>query len=131
MEFSDIKQDTPRLVIQYSVEGGQDQFRWGMEGTIPSLTMIGQVARLCVELVSDNPVSAVKYCPQPAVVIAWDEGEEEFGRFVHPGIPVDPLIGMLEVVRQMLTAKLAATGQASRLLGANGQPLPRSIIEGR
>ncbi len=50
MKYSDLKQDTPRLVIMFQRgPNGEEGFQWGMEppqGAIPLLTLIGAIIRV-------------------------------------------------------------------------------------
>ena len=116
--------DTPRLVIKYDVVNGKQQFQWGVVGTIPMLDLIGAMVRVQVEMVSSPYVET---CPEPALVIAWDEANRRLDCFVGTDIPNDPLVAMLELVKTMLVATHMAQQRAMQtpILGPNGMPIWR------
>ena len=120
--FADtVKQDTPRLVIMFQCQDGQERFQWGMVGKIPLLSLIGCIARVQGDLV----FRAAQECPQPALVIAWDEDKHGFSWYVHPDVPIDSMIGMLETIKAALIGTNAARQAASQqmILGPDGQPM--------
>jgi hypothetical protein len=130
-EFEDfVKQDTPRLAVGFRrAPDGSEQFEWGIAGDIPPLTLIGCVRRaqdylLCRE----RGEGWIPECPQPALVLVWDAEERAMRYYVHPDIPVEPLVGMLEVIAAMLTASRLAQRAASQrvaILGPDGGPMRR------
>lgn len=123
----------PRLVIvmQPAVQG--EQFGWAMMGNggIPSLSLIGSLAKVQadLDLSRNEPCHA---CSDVALVIAWDEGKKQAEWFVHPSIPSEPLLGMIEVVKQMVLLPILqqqmqnmARQKGPALLGPNGMPMKR------
>lgn len=122
-----VKADTPRLVVMFQLRGGEEVFQWGMVGTMPLLSLVGCVARVQVELIHPCP-QGPHVCPQPALCIAWDAERRGFDYFVHPDIPAEPLVGMLETIKATLLgthqARKAAAEQVG-LLGPDGHPMRR------
>jgi hypothetical protein len=124
-KFSDtVKQDTPRLVVMYNGDGGQERFQWGMVGQLPVLTLIGYMTRVQAELAFRTPDE----CDQVALVIAWDGSARRFDYFVHDDIPVDSLVGMLEMIKAALIGSRVAQQAKDEQIGlydATGQPIRR------
>ncbi len=122
MKFSDIKQDTPRLVVRFQRRGKEQLFEWGVVGAVPLLTLIGAVGRVQGELA----FKAGEECPDSALCVAFFEGGSAW--FVHQDIPTDALLGMLEVIKATLVATQAAQNAGAKLvpiLGPDGQPIRR------
>lgn len=130
-KFSDIKQDTPRIVVMFKEEDGRERFQWGMIGNMPVLTLIGYIARVQVELPLLEPGDLLYKCPEQALVIAWDADKKKFNWFVHEDAPVDSMVGMLETIKFSITSAQAAEHEASRqfILGPDGRPT-RSGVRG-
>lgn len=128
-KFEDLRADTPRLVVEFERGAdGTEQFKWGIVGSLPRLTLIGYVGRVQAELQFRCALS----CPQMALVIAWDDRRRAFSYFVHPDVPVDSLVGMLEVAKQSLVmsqleaqlkAAQAGLHRPSGLIGVDGRPI--------
>lgn len=122
--FADIQHDTPRLVVMFKRDGENEMFQWGMVGAMPLITLIGYITRVQGELQFRNP----EPCNQLALAIVWDQEDREFSWFVHPDIPVNSLIGMLETVKvTLLNSHMARQigAQQVGLLGPDGRPLRR------
>lgn len=117
----------PHLFIKYNKDGsnGQGTYDWGMVrgNDMPTLTLIGAVQRVQ----SDVFFKAIAECPEPALVIVWDVGSEEFLTFIHPSIPLDPIVGMLAIISNLLVASKLMTTKVgtSGLLGPDGRPMQR------
>ena len=127
-KFENIEQDTPRLVVMFKREGDKEMFQWGMVGALPILTTIGCIVRVQAELsVKESYEHKGHNTPESALVIAWDGEENEFEWFVHPDIPVDSLVGMLETIKVTLTGSYMARQAAAQqlLLGPDGRPMRR------
>ncbi len=129
-KFSDcVKNDTPRLVVMFHrPEPKQERFQWGMVGSLPILTCIGCIARVQVELPLIEPDDDRYHCPQSALVIAWDAANQRFDWFVHPDIPVDSLVGMLETIKAALVnSQLAQQIRNNQvgIVGPDGRPMQR------
>lgn len=123
-KFNDIvKQDTPRLVVMFRRLGpNQEQFQWGMVGQMPLLTLIGYITRVQAELAFKSP----EECSELALVIVWDAEQLRFSYFIHPDIPVDSMVGMLETIKgAMVDSRLAqqAKDQQVGLYGPDGKPI--------
>lgn len=125
MDFTDIKNNTPRLVIEYKDNGepGKETFGWGMIGLIPQVPLIGYLVRVQ----SDLSFRAPKECLQSALVVTWDG--TEFDVFVAPSIPINPLVGMIELIKMTLAEAITSNIKSNKggvgLFGANGMPLHR------
>ena len=123
-----VNQDTPRLVVEFASDGrGNEQYKWGMVGKMPALALLGYIVRVQAELA----FRAAEECPESALVISWDAEAQKFSWFINPTVPVDPVVGMLEVVKAFLTGQTRAQmqgnqsglqGNQSGLLGPDGRP---------
>lgn len=139
-KFSEIvNNDTPRLVVMFRRPApDQEQFQWGMIGKMPVITAVGYITRVQAELrLSDSDHN----CDEMALVIAWHcptirnciDGTEtklppQFDYFVHPNIPVDSLVGMLETIKAALVGSSMAQqarNQQVGLLDGTGNPIKR------
>lgn len=122
-KFTDtVNQDTPRLVVMYQMVNGKEQFKWGAVGAIPTLSLIGAIIRVQMELFT----TAGEECPEPALVIAWDMATRRFEWFVHPSIPIEALVGMLEAVKITVMNGQQGSGKpAQGILGPDGMPMIR------
>lgn len=121
--FADVvKQDTARIVIKCERNGGKEQFQWGMVGKMQLLTVVGFITRTQAELITHD--RSEEPCPEMALVIA-ETGPGVFEWFIHPDMPVDSTIGMLETIKITLLGTQMAQQTANRqlLLGPNGQPM--------
>lgn len=124
MKFSDIQQDTPQLVVLYKFEGGQDRYQWGVTKGIPVDHLIGRIVRVQTELPYIEP-SDGHYCPESTLVIAWDKDKKSHW-FIHDRIPIDSIIGMLEMIKTTLVGSQLAQKQVTQkvcLVGVDGRPL--------
>lgn len=120
MNFADIKQDTPHLVVMFRVgPDGGEQFQWGVVGKFRVMSAIGHIARVQSELI--NLSHEARDCPQLAFVMTLGE---EFDWWVHRDIPVDPLVGMLETIKAAFVGGTHAQRSASDrvILGPDGRP---------
>lgn len=107
--------DTPRLVIMYKKdENGNDNYQWGVVNSIPVLSLIGLITRVQSELVeTDN------FCDELALVIVWDPVNNFGSYYIHPNIPVDSMLGMLETIKAMLVnSRLAQHAAAQQMVGS-------------
>lgn len=118
----------PRVRVDYaSAEDGSERFTWGIVGGMPGMSLIGAIAGVQSALIQVEPL-AFERCDDSSLVLVFLKDApagEQFVWFVHPGIPMEPLIGMLEVVKQSLVgaqmAQMAAS--QSRILAADGGPI--------
>ena len=118
---NNVRQDTPRLVVMFGWAGdGSESFQWGIVGKIPLLTLLGCIVRVQGELSFRSPDE----CDQMALVVTWNEQTRKCEWYVHPDIPVDPLVGMLETIKEAILQSLLARRAANQkvVLGADGQP---------
>ena len=122
-----VKQETPRLVIIFQREGDKENFQWGMVGNIPVLSLIGHMVRVQAELPLLEPGDARHHCPESALVIAWDDEHRTFDWFINPNIPMDPLVGMMDMIRMTLLSQHMVRHMVTQqpILGPDGKPIPR------
>ena len=137
-DFTDtVKQDTPRLVVLFGRPApDQEAYQWGIDGKVPILGLIGYITRVQTSLQTYGPWKD-QLIEESALVIAWidckyvvdsDQPPKEFKWFVHPDIPVDSLVGMLDTIKvALITSQIAqqARNQQIALLGPDGQPMMR------
>ena len=125
MKYAEVTQDTPRLVVMFhSPAPGHERFQWGIVGKIPILSTIGYITYIQAELVLPSQPT----CDQLALVIVWDADRTMFDYFVHPSIPVNSLVGMLELIKAALVDSQMAQhvrNQQVGLCGPDGQPIMR------
>ena len=117
-----VHHDTPRLVVMFKQDGLQEQYQWGIVGIMPILSLIGYIGRVQQALIYGGSPD----CPESALVIAYDTEIQTFDYFVHPDIPVNSLIGMLDVVKFAIIASRAgqqAAAQKVQIYGPDGSPL--------
>ena len=95
-----LAKNPPRLVVQYKRKETRhkDEYAWGFVGTLSTSHLIVMIVRVQAELAFRNPDKA----DDPVLVMCYDANKDKFEWFVDPSIPVDPLVGTLEVVKQFL-----------------------------
>ncbi len=117
----------PRLVILFQRGGdGAEHFQWGTEKVMPALSLIGAIIRVQAELPLLEPGDERHDCNPSALVLAWDATTRTVQWFVNKDIPIEPLVGMLEVIKASLVgSRLAqhAAAQQMRIVGPDGQPI--------
>ena len=129
-KFTDsVQQDTPRLVVTFQRSDDDELFNWGIVGKMPILTLVGYITRVQSELVYRTPDP----CEPSALVIVWNATTKQFNYFIHPDIPTDSVVGMLDLIkftlvnthiaRQMASQQQQVTPSQSKLIGPNGAPL--------
>lgn len=115
-----------RLAITYKrgETREQDQYSWGIAGSMPIAHLIGFIVRVQAELAFRNP----EPCDDMACVIVYKSGKLQW--FVNSGIPIDPLVGTLELVKatlvdNQLMAMMQHAQQASQtgLIDSTGKPI--------
>lgn len=126
--YDKVTQDTPRLVIMFKRDGEKELFQWGFIGQIPLLTLVGALIRVQAELT----FKAAQECPESALVITWNNEIKKIDWYVHPSIPVDSLVGMIETVKATILATHGAKQLAAQqlILGPDGKPVRRSLHGG-
>jgi len=111
------------VVEFYRTENGLERFGWGIVGEVPLLTLIGFLTRVQSDLFFKSPDK----CDQSALVVAWDAENKVFDYCVNQHIPVDPLVGMLELVKMTLVKSQLENNKQQHsgvgLFGADGRPL--------
>jgi hypothetical protein len=131
MNFSDLKQDTPRLVVMYKrgEDTASENFQWGIMPGLPMPALLGFIERVQRDLVTHGRHGGD--CPESTFVIAWFEKlpdcnmASSFEWWVHHDVPVDSIVGMLEVVKATLISGKVGQAMASnrrQLLGPDGRP---------
>lgn len=121
-KFTDtVTQETPRLVVKFKCEDGKEMFDWGVVGHIPLMSLIGAIVDVQTEITLEK---WMEKCPEQALVIVWNELSHTFSYFVSDGIPVPPLVGMLEVIKTIIVATMLQQMETQRpkILAANGMP---------
>lgn len=125
-KFEDVvTEDTPRLIVQHHCESGtnEEQYQWGIVGSIPILNLIGTIVRIQTELVCQ--FHEPEQCPEMALVIAWHGDKRTVTWFIHPDIPIDSIVGMLDTIKATITATHKARQMAAQqvILGPDGRPM--------
>ena len=125
--YSVVKQDTPRLVVMFKrPTPEQESFQWGMVGSLPLLGLIGYITRIQQEIPCVCSDEDENFCPESALVIVWDKGNQLFDWYYNPDIPTDSLVGMLEVIKSaFVTSQLAQSvrNQQVGICGPDGKPM--------
>lgn len=126
-KYTDIEQNTPRLVVTFQRDGDNEMFGWGTIGNMPVFSLVGAMVRVASELPMLEPGDARHHCPEPALVLAWDEERRTVSWFVGKDVPTDPLVGMLEGIKLSIVMSHQAQQQARSarglILGPNGAPI--------
>ncbi len=114
------------LMINYDKEpNGNERLDWKVIGKPPSLTTVGALTRVQFELVTYPS----KLCDPVQLVMVWDG--TAYSWFVHPSIPKDVLIGMMEKVKLQILGTLMAHDATTahkappknRIIGLDGRPI--------
>jgi hypothetical protein len=116
-----MQKGAPHLVIMYNNRDGKEHFQWGINGSIPVLTLLGAIIRIQAEVSFRSP----EECQDRALVIVWDVENRKVEWFAHPSILGDSIIGMLETVKNVILNThnaRQASNQQVRLLGPDGKP---------
>lgn len=121
-----IATNPPRLVVlfRYNPNTGVEEFQWGTAGgNIPILNTISAIMRVQADLLSNEWIPECTN-PDPALCIVWGAESKTTQHFVHPDIPTDPLVGMLETIKFALIGSRMGQHQASQkiILGIDGKP---------
>lgn len=127
-----LESDPPRIEVEFaSGSGGQEQFGWRMCGTgdMPLLKLVGELTQVqwlmrepssqrCSKLSQSDPVK---------LVVVWHADTRTFASAVHPDVPVNSLIGFVELIKTVLVASQLHSQQHQRrptnggLFGPDGQ----------
>lgn len=128
IKFADIEQNTPRLVVMFQRSSDAELYQWGMVGEMPILSLVGCITRVQAELPLLEPYDIrQRSCPESALAIVWDAKSREFSWFIHPDIPTDSIIGMLETIKATIidTSKARQIANQQIVLGPDGLPARR------
>lgn len=114
-----VKPTTPRLVFDYECEeGGKESLKWGMHGLVPTQLLIAAMIRAQVKLSEGNMhTNWFERCPETKLVIAWPSMDPTVNLpvpvkhhkllwFLHPSVPMEPLLTMLEVAKSTILASM-------------------------
>jgi hypothetical protein len=131
MDFAEVmKTNPPRLVILHQFgENKEDQFQWGIVGTIPILTLIGALTSAEVMIATEK---TMQECFKQAFVIAFDRDNNPV-YFVHPSIPKHSLLGMVSLIKAtVIGGRIAqqAANQRTTIVGVDGKPMSLSAVKG-
>lgn len=129
MNFTECMESNPaRLVILYQPQSnGDESFQWGVVGNIPVITLIGHIDGLQSDLNNREWIPEADH-PQPALVIAYDPTDKTLRHYMDHTIPIEPLVGMLEIIKGLLTTSRMAQHMGANLtpvLGPDGKPVRR------
>ena len=106
-----VTKDTPRIVVNYRLNNGNDEFSWGVTNGVPVAAGIGALGRVQVELATyyhSSYYATIKNCPDHCLVLVWDVATKECEFYLHPDLPVDGLIGTLEIIKvTMVTMQMS------------------------
>lgn len=118
----------PHVVIKYTRGETRelDTYGYGVNGQMPLNQLVGFITRVQAELAFRNP----DLCDDGLCIIAWDGNKMQW--FVDSKIPVDALVGTLELVKCILVdSQMSAIMEAAQtrvqtgLVAANGSPILR------
>ena len=117
----------------YSLTDGDDAYQWGVVGNVPILSTLGALVRVQSAILHGG---TWEQCPESALVIAWPLGASSpFNWYLHECVPVDTLVGMMELVKSVIINThmarqaaaqqivLASPGQSMPILGPDGFPV--------
>lgn len=123
-----IATDPPRLVVEFQRgPNGDEQFKWGIVGEMPLLTLISAVVRAQIDMVVEKGFVDDR-CDASALVFVYDKEHRDFKCFSNYDIPLDSILGMLETIKAVLVgSRLAVQAQQQRspIMGLDGKPLRR------
>lgn len=126
---------TPRVVILYRRnEYGTNEFDVQFLGERPMniVSLIGALSRIAAKLACDQPRNEIPSDGSVALIIRWVEERKETEWFLHKDVPVEPLIGIIEIVKQDMVAANAIMRQQSQqrggIVGPDGRPVGRPRV---
>jgi len=124
----ELQNSSGHLVIAY--EHTKDSYTWKIVGKMPVAHLIGYIIRVQAELAFRNPDP----CDPGVCAILFNTRTNKMCWFVDSKIPVDSLVGTLELVKAALVdhqltqiAQAAQRSAQTSLIGADGKP----ILKGR
>ena len=142
MTFKEIMAtNPPRLVVQFRYnDKGEQEYQWGIVGTIPVMSLIGAVGRaqhriLDADMGHEEEIDLEDSNGIHSFVLVWREHVSLYRIYMHRDIPTNSLVGMLETIKCVLVGSRLAQHAASEqlpILGPNGQQLKRNqgIVKG-
>jgi hypothetical protein len=121
-----LRKNLPRMQVTYTQGETRDKdiYAWGIHTGIPTDQLIGYIVRIQAELSFRNPDKA----DDCALVIFFDPATRKMSWFVDPIIPIDVLVGTLELIKTILIdTKIGqmAAQSATGLIGIDGKPITR------
>lgn len=125
------RKDLPHVFVTYQAGPTRedDKFSYGVVGKIPISQLVGYIIRVQAELAFRNP----EPCDDVACVITFNPQTNTMDWFVHKSIPVDALVGTLEIIKcSLLDFQIAAlTGAAQTgLVNSSGKPITKEGLYG-
>lgn len=117
--FLETKQ--PHLVIRYQPSEGKSPFSWGVSGSIPIVNLIGAIIEIQGDLLAHR-IDPNDLCDEPVLVVTYNAEENNIYWFVNEHIPISPLVGTIEIVKQVFVSTELAQMVMSkpRILGPDG-----------
>ena len=119
----------PHLVVRFKLDANNDeQFEWGVTGGIPMMGLLGALCNAQVALsMGMHRQEGLKWHPGTFLLV-WDADTRRFGLECDPDIPIEPIVGMIEVVKDTVKANIARSAQAQLamqrvLVGIDGRPI--------
>lgn len=118
----------PHVFIKYNrgETPEKDGYAYGVTGSIPIAQLVGFIVRVQAELAFRNPDP----CGDSLCVIAFDPQTRKMHWFVDSLIPVDALVGTLELIKcQLLDSQMAHIALAQQkqadtgLVASDGRPI--------
>lgn len=125
----------PHVFVKYErgETHAQDRYRYGVVGSMPIAQLIGYIIRVQAELAFRNP----EPCDEDACVIAYNPETNKFQWFVNSRVPVDALVGSLELIKcQLVDSQMAALAlamqqrQQTGLIAPDGRPIIKKEVLG-
>lgn len=122
-----MSKNPPHVFIKYDAE--KCTFAYGVVGKLPIAELIGYIVRVQAELAFRNPDK----CDDSMCVVVFDPNTRKMCWFVDSCIPVDALVGTLELIKcTLVDSQMASMVQAAQqcqqtgLVDLSGKPILRS-----
>lgn len=128
---SAMAKNPPHVSVVYNrgVTRETDKYSYSVVGSIPVAQLIGFIVRVQAELAFRNP----EPCDVCACVIVFNPETHKMQWFVDSSIPVDALVGTLELIKcQLVDSQVMSIAQAAAkrvqtgLVNSDGKPIVRS-----
>lgn len=127
------RRNLPHVFVKYERADSKikDRYSYGIVGQMPVVDLIGYIIRVQAELAFRDP----EPCDDCACVIVFDPGTHTMQWFVDKSIPVDALVGTLELIKFMLIsnqmelmAKTIKEQMHTGLVNPDGKPILRKGV---